>query len=892
MVGKSLSHYEIEDKLGEGGMGEVYRASDTKLRRSVALKILPPAFAGDPERMARFQREAQVLASLNHPHIGQIFGLEEDSGTHALVLELIEGPTLGDRIRAGRIPSEEIFRIAMQIAQALEVAHEQGIIHRDLKPENVKITEAGQVKVLDFGLAKAMEANSSDIGNTQSPTMSPAITGAMTAANVILGTAGYMSPEQARGQAVDRRADIWAFGVVLFEMMTARRLFTGDTVSDTLAAVLRLDPDWDALPPDTPSKVRRLLRRCLERNPDQRLRDIGDARIALQEVLAGDLEEPEVVAAPEASGPPRRAFLAGLMAVAIGALLGGFFAGRSSMPSAPEVPLVKFRIPVPDLLTSLGFGGTTLAISPDGARVVYTSEDKLWIRDLSEIEPRELPGTNGAVVPFWSPDGEWIGYGDNDRLFKVRANGGAPLTLCELDDGFSPASGGAWTSDGRIAFATGSGPLMTVSAQGGDPDTLLALVPDADTDFHNVTALPDDRGLIFVVHRDGEGFDRIDLLTADGERREVLFTENENISFPVWDPSGHIVFHREPTNPGIWAVPFSLSSLSATGEPFLVIPNAALHSVSRTGTMVLALGDFSDSNQLVWADRNGLTDRKIGLAQDQDTYFRLSPDGDRLALRVRGEDTDVYIVDVVRETQTRLTFSEGIEGWPLWTRDGARVYYQRSEDFPEVEMWMRHADGSGEPVRIGPGGWACLSPDEKHLVVSVNVAPSDWDLYTYELGADGLPVGEAELFLDTSVVTWHPQLSPDGRYVAYHSDDDGTQEIFLKPFPKGSGKWQISVDGGFWARWKADGSEVYYVDGNDMMAVSVELDPVRLGTPRVLFSRPESIGVLPFGWPDAYEVTPDGERFIVAIRPEGHDHDAERGLVVAQNWFAEIEGRE
>ncbi len=374
MIEKRLSHYEVEDKIGEGGMGEVYRASDTKLRRQVALKVLPTDFASDPERMARFQREAQVLASLNHPHIGQIFGLEEDSGTHALVLELVEGPTLADRIAAGRLPVDEIVKIALQIAEALESAHEQGVIHRDLKPENVKLTESGQVKVLDFGLAKAMEGSQPDQGMSQSPTISPAITGAMTAANVILGTAGYMSPEQARGQAVDKRADIWAFGVVVYEMCTGRRLFIGDTVSDTLAAVLRLEPEWDALPAETPAKVKRLLRRCLERDPIRRLRDIGDARITLEEVLAGDVEEPEAAApiAPAAAEPGRRVLFGAVAAALVAGAALGFLGQRSRQPAALELPVVKFEIPIPDLQTTLASGGTSAAISPDGRRIAYT----------------------------------------------------------------------------------------------------------------------------------------------------------------------------------------------------------------------------------------------------------------------------------------------------------------------------------------------------------------------------------------------------------------------------------------------------------------------------------------------------------------------------------------
>ncbi len=431
-----------------------------------------------------------------------------------------------------------------------------------------------------------------------------------------------------------------------------------------------------------------------------------------------------------------------------------------------------------------------------------------------------------------------------------------------------------------------------MSAQGGDPDTLLALDPETETDFHNVSALPDGKGYLLVVHRESGTYDQIDLL-AGGERKTLVFMDGEGINFPSWSPSGHIVFYRSPTNPGIWAVPFSLSSLDVTGDPFLVVPDAALPSISRNGTMVLALGNFSDSNQLAWVDRAGRIERTVGVAQDQDTYFVLSPDGERLALRVRGEDRDIYLIDVIRETQTRLTFSDGNEGWPRWTRDGDRLYYQRSEDFPDVTLWMTLADGSGEPVEIGPGGWACLSPDERYLAYCLHAEGNDWDLYYYRLGEDGLPVGEPELFLDTSVISWHPQISPDGRYLAYHSTDTGNPEIYLKPFPSGPGKWQISVDGGYWPRWRADGTELYYVNGNDVMVVSVELEPaVRLGTPEVLFTRPDAIGVLPFGWPDAYDVTPDGERFLIAIQPPGQEKDIERGLVVVQNWFSEIEGQE
>jgi len=890
MIGRRISHYEIEDKLGEGGMGEVWRASDTKLGRRVALKVLPAAFAADAERMARFRREAQVLASLNHPHIAQIFGLEEDGITHALVLELVEGPTLGDRIRAGRLAADEVLRIALQIAQALETAHEQGIVHRDLKPENVKLTGAGQVKVLDFGLAKAMEGSRPDTGVTQSPTISPVISGAMTAANVILGTAGYMSPEQARGQAVDRRADIWAFGVVAWEMLTGNRLFTGDTVSDTLAAVLRLEPDFGALPADTPPRLQRLLRRCLERDPLRRLRDIGDARIELEEILGGDLGERE--SAVEAA-PPKRAVLFGVGAAALllGAAL-GFLVQRGRTPAASELPVVKFEIPVPDLRTTLASGGTTTAISPDGRRIAYTSGGALWVRDLAELEPRELPGTAGAVLPFWSPDGEWIAYGARDKLYKIRVlGGGAPLAICEIENNFSPAAGGVWGEDGRIVFGDGGGPLWRVSAQGGDPDTLLALDPETEGDFHNVSALPGGKGLLFVVHRKGGTYDRIDLL-ADGRRRTLVFMEDEELVFPQWSPSGHLVFRRGPTNPGIWAVPFSLASLEPTGEPFLALPDATLPSLSRNGTMVLAAAAAASGSQLQWFGRDGEPGERIGSAQDQMSWFPLSPSGDRFVIRVIGEDIDLHVVDIGRHTQTRLTFTDASERFPTWSVDGRRIYYEDARDFPNSTMWVTNADGSGEPIEIGPGIGGAPSPDGRSFVYVLYAGSNDFDLWYRDLDETGLPIGEPRLFLDTPRATFAPSVSPDGRFVAYISDETGDDEVYLKPFPGGSGKWQVSVDGGFWPQWSADGTEIWYAAGDDLMAVSVETDPVRLGTPRLLFTRPDPPRAMPYGAPDAFSVTPDGNRFLVAVLPEGADDRRPTGLVVVQNWFAAFAGRE
>jgi len=895
VIGRTISQYRIEEKLGQGGMGEVYRAADSKLRRDVALKVLPDTFAADPERMARFRREAQVLASLNHPNIGAIYGLEEVEGIHALVLELVRGPTLADRIGKGPLAIDEAMPIALQIARALESAHEQGIIHRDLKPENIKFTADGQVKVLDFGLAKALEGEPAAAANGQSPTLSPtispAITGAMTAANVILGTAGYMSPEQARGQAVDRRADIWAFGVCLFEMLTGRRLFVGETVSDTLASVLKVDPDWSTLPARTPRRVKRLLRRCLERDPKSRLRDIGDARIAIEEVLAGGVEEEEETARVGGGTGTRHRALAGIGALVVAAA--AFLAGYLLRPDAPEPPVRKFVLPVPDLTASLG-SGTTVAISPDGSRIAYTSEERLWVRDLNHIEPRALPGTDGAVKPFWSPDGDWVAYGTASKLWKIRATGGDPVAICELNGAFNPAAGGVWLDSGDIVFCDGNGPLLTISSQGGDPDTLLPLDPENDDDFHNVSGLPDGRGFVFVVHTKDDTYDRIDLF-ADGERRKVLEHDGQAVSLPCYSPSGHLLYHREPLNRGIWAVPFSLDELRVTGKPFLAIPDGNLPNVASDGTLVHSVGARVHEIQLFLVDRTGQDRTAVGDARQFGAAPALSPDGRRVAVTLFGENDDIWILDSQRGTQTRLTFDPGSQHWPAWSPDGRRIYYSDGEGNATYRIHVKAADGTGAPDSLGRGSMPSVSRDGRFLFYSLfDLERSTWDIHYYELGEDGLPTGESKAFLATDETEYGARLSPDGRYVAYHSWESGQIEIYLKRFPGGEGKWQVTIDGGNWPRWSEDGSELYFMKDTDLYVVPVQAEPsLSLGTPRVLFPRSTDSRTMPFGWPDAFDVSPDGEGFLIAEPVRDRDEPGgPEGLVVTENWFAEFRGAE
>jgi serine/threonine-protein kinase len=898
VIGKTVAHYKITEKIGAGGMGEVYRAGDSKLGRDVALKMLPAAFAQDAERMARFEREAQVLASLNHPNIGAIYGLEERDDSRFLVLELIEGPTLFDRLTTGRVPLREALGIALQIAEAVEFAHESGVVHRDLKPANVKVMEDGRVKVLDFGLAKAMEdpaqayasgtsdpAASPTMSPTLTPTLQSPITGALTAANVILGTAAYMSPEQARGKPIDKRADIWSFGVMLWEMLSGQRLFDGETVSDTLAAVLRKEPEWGALPADTPPRIRRLVRRCLERNPRDRLRDIGDARIAIEEVLGGNLGDDGEAPITPAPGPRLRALLgAGVLVAVAAALVAGWSLRK---PDGTEPPLRKFVLPVPDVTAGIA-RGTTLAIAPDGSRVAYTSEGLLWVRDLHHLEPRALAGTEGAVCPFWSPDGEWVAYGSGRALWKIRATGGDPVALCDLSRRLNAAGGGVWMSNGEIVFCNGAGPLLAVSSQGGDPDTLLPLNPETDTDFHNVSGLPEDRGLLFIVHRKEGEYDRIDVL-AEGVRRDVVTHEGQKLSRVCYSPSGHLVYHREPLSAGLWAVPFSLDELRTTGKPFLAVPEGDLPHVAGDGTLVYAVGAASRDSDLLIVDRTG-NGRVVGLSQHRQANPALSPDGRRVAVTVYAENDDIWILDTRRGTQTRLTFDPGTELNPIWSPDGSRIYYYDGESSATFQLKMKAADGTGDVVTLGRGTAPCVTADGRFLFYSFfDLERSSWDIWYMPLGEDGLPAGDAAPFVATDAAEFGVRPSPDGRYVAYQSYESGQLEIYLRRFPDGGGKWQVTIDGGAWPRWSPGGDELFFMRGPDLYVVSVESDPaLSLGTPGVLFSRAGDTGSQPFGWPDAFDVSGDGRFLIVQPSEADQEQEGPEGLVVAQNWFAEF----
>jgi serine/threonine protein kinase len=888
LIGSQLSHFRITDELGAGGMGEVWRADDTKLGREVAVKLLPEEVAGDPERLGRFQREAKMLAALNHPNIATLYGLEtathsgtgreEESGeTTFLVMELVDGETLAERISRAAIPIDEALEISRQIAEALEAAHEAGIVHRDLKPANVKITPSGQVKVLDFGLAKAYEPAADEVALTHSPTL----TAHMTAAGVVLGTAAYMSPEQARGVEVDKRADIWAFGCVLYEMLAGQQAFRGDTVSDVMASILKEEPDPSALPANTPPRLRRVLDRCLAKQPRQRFHDIADARIEIEEVMAGkdDILDPATSAVTVEPGTLRRRWLfAG--AIGLAALLMGLGLGTMLAPEPPSSQVVKFDLNIPDVRSA--------SLSPDGSRIVYATGEKLFVRELDNLDPRELPETGGALRPFWSPDGEWIVYGARGKLWKVDAQGNPPTLICELPEGdWSSGAGAAWLWDGSIIFTTGNTGLYRVSAQGGDPKLLLEPDADHELDFHDVQTLPDGRGVLFVVHRTGEGasYDMISVY-ADGKRHDVFQIEGQDIRDPSYSPTGHILYNRRPNNAGIWAVPFSVADMKTTGEPFRVTEGATLPTVSANGTVVYIPQSNARVGQMACVDRNGGMLGTLGEPHELFPMPAISPDGTRVAVcAVEGSQWDVWIHELSRGTRTRLTFN-GDANDAVWTPDGTALIYYDGNSSSDFVLKRRSADGTDEPEELGPGWFPSPSSDGRYLAYTRRTEGGTSDLWYLDLQGGGEPTE----FLATDAFEFFPRLSSDGRYVAYVSNESGRQEVYVKRFPSGEGKWQVSVDGGVWPQWSADGSRLYFAGGDDILEVDVTVEPtIRLGTPRTLFTRRSFGYPMPAGLPPGFAVSPDGDRFLIVQPVE--DDSFDRSVTVVLNWFEEFRER-
>ena len=847
--GTRLGVYEVSALIGEGGMGQVYRATDTTLGRQVAIKILPDPFASDPERLARFEREAKTLASLNHPHIAAIYGFEKSAGMHALVMELVEGEDLSERIARGAIPFDEALPIASQIADALEAAHEQGIIHRDLKPANIKVRSDGRVKVLDFGLAKAMEPAA---GPSPNQSMSPTITTpAMTRAGMILGTAAYMSPEQARGKTVDKRADIWAFGALLYEMLTGRRAFEDEDVSTTLSKVLQREPDFDALPPSVPARVTQALRVCLRKDPKQRAGDIRDVRLALEGAF-------ETGPRPSADAPitPSRGRL-GISALAVAAVIVALAAAipavRHLRETPPPLPL-ETRV---DIVTLATAQPTDFALSPDGRQVVFSASgngaSQLWLRSLAATTARPLAGTEGARGPFWSPDGRSVGFMAGNALKRLDLGGGAPQTLAPVSSG----GGATWSANGVIVFAPITrGGLMRVPATGGLATAATSLGP-GQVGHLAPQFLPDGRRFLFTAlgAPDATG---IYIGTLDGGAPIRLTPNDSTGTYLPEGPegvgpfrgSGWMLWVRAGT---LVAQRLDVAKAALTGEP-VTIADGLANSVAGTRTAVSAAGTglvayrtaTGGQRQLTWVDRTGVARGTVFDPDDTLALPNISPDGRRVAVtrRMQG-NTDLWLLDGDRTIH--FTFDAATDIYPVWSPDGTRIVF-RSNRTGADDLYQKLASGAGAEERIvasdqvkTPESW---SADGRFLLYRSIDPQTSLDLWVVPMFGDRTP----SVFLKTPFREGYGAFSPDGRWVAYESNESGRNEIYIRPFvppapasertaPAG-GKWQVSTAGGIYPRWRPDGKELYYLNpAGAMMATPIAVIGATLapGAPVVLF---------------------------------------------------------
>jgi Tol biopolymer transport system component len=885
-AGTRLGPYEILSALGAGGMGEVYRARDTKLGREVAIKILLPAVANDPDRLARFSREAQVLASLNHPSIAHIHGLEESDGLRALVMELVEGPTLAERIAHGAIPVNETLAIARQIADALETAHDQGIIHRDLKPTNIKVREDGTVKVLDFGLAKAMDASGSSNANA---TMSPTLSMQATQAGFILGTAAYMSPEQAAGKPVDRRADVWSFGVVLWEMLTGTQLFNGETISHTLADVLRADIDFAKLPADIPPTIRELVRRCLDRDVKRRLRDIGEARIVIENVLSGKTSE--TAFPPLQSRAPFGLAITGWSMAAVLAVLAAAMVWRLLHPAlVPPAHVVRFTTSLP--LTNVTGG---LALSHDGSQLAFVGGPKqqIHVRAMDQLDARPLAGTENAAWLCFSPDAKWIsfitGRGRDSTLKKVSVAGGPAQTLAPAVAIVGPP-GNSWAQTNDIFF-TDNGALKRIHATGGKAETLAA--PDTSIRYYMAPQLlPDGNHLLVTASTTGGLMTgratALDLRT--GAKKTLLERVGVAQYLPTATTTGHLAYY-DPGTASLMAVPFDLTRMEVDGAPAPVVEGIqssrgpfGLFGISDSGTLVYGPGTPGALGSiLVWVDRTG-TEQPAGGGPRAYSSLRLAPDGKRVAVAISGDADDIWIYDTARGTLNRLT-SEGHDLNPVWTPDGMHVIYERHPSVGSAILWAP-ADGSGPSTvlvaarqgsTISPSS---VSPDGRTLIA---YSPAEKQMLLVSLPDASSPASRSSPFLDSRYTRFRPAFSPDAKWVAYRSDESGQPEVYVTPYPGPGGRFPISTDGGDFPRWSSNGRELFYRQSDKVMAVDVETNPqFRAGTPRLLFG-----GIQ---YSNSYDLDPEGKRFLMIKLPTAQPSATDRVEIVL-NWFEELKAR-
>jgi len=902
--GTRLGAYEITSQIGEGGMGEVYRATDRNLGREVAIKVLPEAVAQDAERLARFEREARTLASLNHPNIAIIHGVEVVDGMRALVMELVEGETLADRIARGPVPTIEALSVAREMAAALEAAHEQGIIHRDLKPANIKVRPDGTVKVLDFGLAKMVggpaEAGHYGSGAAKAgnyATLSPTITTpAMTQIGVILGTAAYMSPEQAKGREVDKRSDLWSFGAVVFEMLTGRRAFDSDDMSETLATVIKSDPEWTTLPGDVPAAVRTLLRTCLQKDPRKRTVDATTVVFVLDH--AAGLASPGADTITSATARRRIVTSVGLGALAAVALTLFVVWGVTRLMPVHPVEPARFAIVPPPSQSLANSVAQDLVISPDGRLVVYVADldgrTQLAARAIDELDARLIAGTDGANSPFFSRDGQWIGFftnigGGGGELRKVSTAGGPPVPLCRY---VGNAAGASWGSDNSIVFATTdlTTGLFRVSADGGETTVLTR--PDraqGEIDHRYPLLLTGTNVVLYsLAVADNYHIAALDLRT--GQRRSLV-SGARNAQYV---DSGHLVYAVDQT---LRAVRFDPDSLEVKGEPVPVLQDVRVgqavlsagdFSVSRAGTLVYASGssDRQDvKRSLVWVTREG-REETINAQMRGFVIARLAPDGRKVALDVREQQADIWVLDLDRENLSRLTSDQRNERNPAWMPDGRRIVFASNRTSGALSLYSQRADGIGDAELLATANGfmvpTSVSPDGVHVLLMENL-----DITVVTLDGKGGGQRRSEPLLATAFTEDNAEISPDGQWLAYQSNESGQNQIYVRSFPDiNKVRVPVTTAGGRAPAWSRNGRELFYLDANNMLT-SV---PVRIGT---TFSAGKPTQLLKTAYfagfgNRPYDVSPDGQRFLMIKDSAAESSDAAPSLVVVLNWQEEL----
>ena len=896
--GTRLGTFEVVGAIGTGGMGEVYRAHDAKLGRDVALKVLPEAFSSDPERMGRFEREAKVLASLNHTNIAAIYGFEESAGVHALVMELVEGQTLAERIgeggardagprgsglkagatqtgAQGTLQLDEALPIAKQICEGLEYAHERGIVHRDLKPANVKITPEQVVKILDFGLAKALEGETGAGDVSTSPTISRMAT----QAGVILGTAAYMSPEQAKGRPVDRRADVWAFGCVLYEMLTGKCAFGGETVTDVLASVVKEEPNWAVLPESTPAAIRRLLKRCLKKDVKQRLQAIGEARIALDEVISGSAEVAEIRAAVQPAARSRREIVAWALVVVLALAAAGAAAWVWLTPRATPVPSALAYIPPPPgtSFRFFGFGAGPVVVSPDGTELAFSATDqkgitKIWIRPLAGGEARALAGTGDGSMPFWSADGQSLGFFADEKLKTLAVESGTVQTLGEAA---CDNAGGAWSSRNVILFVPQcGGPMDSIPAGGGTPQPVIQPA-SVESGVRSPTFLPGGNRLLYGTVAEGQP--SIRMASLSGKKSRLILSDAGSPEFA----SGDLLFLRDGK---IFAQRFDPASGKLSGDP-IPLEEAVAFSASASG--VLAFQGGSADARLEWFDRSGNLLGTVGEVQPW-IAPKISPDGKQL-LGVQTSPahatTNLWSYPASGGVGTRLTFNPGVNGFSVWSPDGRYIAYGCVVG-REQAICRKPSNGSGAQetlVKLGPNVISAAaidwSPDGKYLSFDEQARKNRrWGSWVLPLTGNSKPFQPAPVDADQ----YDGNFSPDGHWFAYFSYETGRPEVFVVPFPPTGGKYQISQNGGWVVRWAAGDKLFFLTMGNRLMEADLKANgnslQIQSITPLFQLSLPVTEAPL-------YDVTANGQRFIVATAADSASADS---ISLLLNWPALI----